>query len=193
MAISGAAVRTSSRITSSLTQEIRDAKIITEGVVNGLRDFTRSLRPPILDDLGLVTSIRRLVLDLTERSGIRGRIELVGEERRLPEHLEVGLFRIAQEALRNVESHSRANEVVVAMTFTDHETRLDVRDNGVGFSLQSGIEDLASSGQLGIIGMHERAELLGGELRIHSTPGKGTTVTVFIAMAEGFSKTSNRH
>ena len=70
------------------------------------------------------------------------------------------------------------------MTFTACETRLDVRDNGVGFSIQPRMEHLAASGQLGIIGMHERAGLLNGELMIHSTPGKGTTVTVAIPMFE---------
>ena len=99
---------------------------------------------------------------------------------------------LAQEALRNVERHSRANEVVVTMTFTGREMRLRVRDNGVGFGMQPGMEHLATGGQLGIIGMHERADLLGGELTIHSIPGKGTTVIVAIPMPEGLSKVSDR-
>ena len=125
---------------SSVTNELRNARKTAEGVVEGLRDFARVLRPPILDDLGVVVSIRRLLVDLAERTGIKSQLKLVGEERRLPQEIEVGMFRIAQEALWNIERHSRATNVVVTITFSEYEARLDIKDNGIGFSVPPNLE-----------------------------------------------------
>lgn len=182
---------TSPPLPSSVTNGLRDARKIAEGVVNGLRDFARVLRPPILDDLGVVASIRRLLTDFTKRTGISGQFKLVGKERRLPQDIEVGMFRIAQEALWNVERHSGATEVVVTMAFANHEARLDMKDNGTGFSVPPSPEYFPTSGQLGLLGMHERAELLNGELEIQSSPGKGTKVTISIPIPEGILEASD--
>jgi PAS domain S-box-containing protein len=142
--------------------------------------FASALRPPILDDLGIVTSIRRLILDFAERNGIKAQLEVVGEEQRLPRDAEIGLFRIAQEALWNVKHHSRATEMVVTITFAEYEASLNIRDNGMGFSVPPVLGALSASGRLGLLGMQERAELLGGALTVESHPGKGTAVTVSI-------------
>ena len=181
---------TSGSLPQSAIEELREARKTAEEIVKDLRDFARALRPPILDDLGMVASIRRLVLDFTERSGIKGQLKAVGEERRLPRDTEIGLFRIAQEALWNVERHSRATEVVVTITFAGHEVRLDVKDNGVGFNVPPAPEGFSASGQLGLLGMQERAELVGGELEVQSSPEKGTTVIASIPIPEGVSEVS---
>lgn len=162
----------------SALDELRDARRSAEDAVQGLRDFARALRPPILEDLGLVTSIRRLLMDLAERAHLEGRLKVVGAERRLHPDAELGVFRIAQEALRNIERHAQATHVLVTLTFADQEARAEVRDNGVGFSLPPGTLDFAAHGQLGLLGMRERAEILGGSLEIQSSPGNGTTITV---------------
>ena len=165
---------------SSVLEELREARRISEEVAKGLRGFARALRPPILDDLGIVASIRRLLLDFTERTGTKSQLELLGAERRLTSDAELGLFRIAQEALSNVEHHSKATEVLVTMTFGEHKAGLAINDNGVGFNAPPLLEGLSVSGQLGLLGMQERAELLGGKLEIQSGPGKGTTISVTI-------------
>ncbi len=159
---------------------LRESKGIAEEVMTELRDFTKSLRPPSLDDLGMVTSIRRLLADFIERAGITGKVKVVGEEQRLPPDTEVGMFRIAQEALRNIESHAKATRVAVTITFAKDSIRLEVVDNGMGFSLPSDSRDLIESRQLGLISMQERAELLNGKVEIKSSPGKGTRVLVSI-------------
>ncbi len=178
-------------LSPSIINELRNARKTAEGVVEGLRDFARVLRPPILDDLGIAVSVRRLLVDLAERTGIKGRLKLVGKERRLPQEIEVGIFRIAQEALWNIERHSRATNVVATITFSEYEARLDIKDNGEGFSVPSNLEYLSASGQLGLAGMHERAGLLNGELKIQSHPEKGTKITVSIPIPEGISEASD--
>lgn len=189
----GSVETTSGSLPSSTIKELREARKTAEEIVKDLRDFARALRPPILDDLGIVTSIRRLVLDFTERSGIKGQLKAVGEEQRLPRDTEIGLFRIAQEALWNVERHSRATEMVVTVTFAEYEAGLNIRDNGIGFNVPPVLGAFSASSQLGLLGMQERAELLGGKLEVQSSPEKGTTVIVSIPIPEGISEVSDRH
>ncbi|MEE9198652.1 MAG: PAS domain-containing sensor histidine kinase [Dehalococcoidia bacterium] len=164
----------------SVIEGLREARLRAEEVVEELRGFARALRPPILEDLGLVASIRRLLADVTEGTPMEGRVKVMGEEQRLPPDTELGLFRIAQQALRNVERHAQATRVAVTIAFGEHEARLDVIDNGVGFTRSSGPGDFAVSRQLGLLGMQERAKLLDGSLEIQSSPGHGTRVTVSI-------------
>jgi signal transduction histidine kinase len=165
-------------LSSRVVQELGSAREISEGVVKSLRDFARNLRPPHLDDLGILDSISKLLLDFSDRTGIKGQLKLNWKERRLPPDTEVGLFRIAQEALWNVERHSRATEVTVILSFGASEVAMDISDNGVGFNVPNDLGDLSGKDHFGIVGMHERAELLGGKLEIQSDSEKGTTVLV---------------
>jgi signal transduction histidine kinase len=122
--------------------------------------------------------VKWLVSELTDNHGIAADIEVVGEERQLPPEAELMLFRIIQEALSNVRRHSHASRVVVRVEFADRSTKVTVSDNGMGFEMPTRIGDLARSGRLGLAGMQERAQLLGGTLSIDSKPGKGTLVVV---------------
>ncbi|MCL4371355.1 MAG: PAS domain-containing sensor histidine kinase [Chloroflexi bacterium] len=159
--------------------ELRAARRTAETVAEGLRDFARTLRPLTLDDLGLVTSVRRLVEDCAERAKVDGEVTIVGEERRLAPDLELCLFRIAQEALRNVERHARASHVSVRMVFSECRVGLEVVDNGIGFSPPTA-SDFAAGGHLGLLGMRERAKSLGGTLEITSNRQDGTRVALLI-------------
>ena len=100
-----------------------------------------------------------------------------GSVHRLPPETELVLFRIAQEALRNVWKHSGASKAWVTVEFGDDKVILSIKDNGKGFELPERIGDLATVGKLGLAGMQERAQLIGGRLTIQSELGKGTTVT----------------
>ena len=103
----------------------------------------------------------------------------------MPPDVELGVFRIAQEALRNVERHARARHVRVTLTFAEDELRLDVLDDGVGFS-QRQVEQAPSDGNhLGLVGMRERAEILGGTLTVQSEVGAGTHVVARIPTGAG--------
>jgi PAS domain S-box-containing protein len=171
----------SKALPSSVKRELQEARKITEEAVRELRDFAKALRPTALDDLGVVTSIRRLLADCTERTGIQAQLKLIGKERRLSRDIELGMFRITQEALWNMERHSRATKVVVTTTFSKDEVRMDIKDNGLGFNVPP---NLGTSGHLGLLGMQERAELLGGKWEIQSSPGKGVLTTISIPFPE---------
>lgn len=166
-----------------IIDELGVARSSAEEVIKWLREFASNLRPPALDDLGLVTCIRRVLVDFAERAKINGQMTVVGDERRLPPDVELGLFRIAQEATRNVERHARASNVNVALVFGARQVELEVIDDGIGFRLPLAA-DFAARGQLGLLGMRERAESLSGSLEIRSSQGDGTRVVVSIPIGQ---------
>jgi signal transduction histidine kinase len=170
----------SSGLSPTFSEELGKARKIAEKAVVDLRNFTRALRPPILDDLGVVASIRRLLVDFTERTGVKGQFSLMGEEKRVSRETEVGIYRIAQEALWNVEHHAKAKNVGVSITFRDKDIVLNVTDDGIGFDVPVIIGIKSAASRLGLVGMQERAEIFGGRLDITSKPGKGTSVTTYI-------------
>lgn len=152
----------------------------TNRVMDGVRRLTQDLRPAALDRLGLLPALEWLATDVTKHSAIIVDVKLGGKERRLPTEVELVLFRIIQEALRNVWRHSQATRAEVVVEFEQEKTRITVSDNGKGFALPSSVGDLARYGKLGLAGMQERARLIGGSLTVQSTPGKGTTITVVV-------------
>src|SRR2546430_3423813 len=137
------------------------------------RRLSKGVRPPGLDDRGLVAAVRRLATDLESRRGIKVRLRVNGPNARLESNTELGCFRIAQEALNNVERHSQATSVEITLSCTSRLLKLTIRDNGRGFESDAGWTE---AGSLGLLGMQERAALLGGELEIESQPGQGTLV-----------------
>ena len=150
----------------------------TNNILQGVRRLSQDLRPAALDRLGLLPALEWLASDVTEHSGIVTKVNVAGKERRLPEEVELVLFRITQEALRNVWRHSQANNAEVTVEFDENKTRITVSDNGQGFNLPEKIDDLARDGKLGLAGMQERAQLVGGTLTVQSQPGKGSSITV---------------
>jgi signal transduction histidine kinase len=113
--------------------ELDSLRGFVEGTVRDLRRFCQDLRPSLLDDLGLVQAVDWCLADLERRTGIATRLQVAGEPRRLNPDIEVAVYRIAQEALRNVEKHARATLVEVALSFGPDCLRVEVADNGCGF------------------------------------------------------------
>ncbi len=150
----------------------------TDGILQGLRRLSQDLRPAMIDRLGLLPSIEWLAENLKKYANIDTTVEFVGKEHRLPEEVAVALFRVTQEALSNVRKHSRATKAEVTVEFEENLARVTVRDNGKGFDMPGKAGDLAKYGKLGLAGMQERAELVGGKLVVTSEPGKGTTLMV---------------
>lgn len=154
--------------------------------LEALRRLGRDLRPTALDDLGLVPALEWLATEVEMRTGISTSFHVSGEIRRLPADVELALFRITQEALRNVERHAQARRASVRITFRDDDVELEVVDDGHGFQPPEPLDRLAVEGRLGLLGMRERAELVGGSLSIRSRSGEGTSVrTVVAAPAAG--------
>jgi signal transduction histidine kinase len=166
------------RLAEPTMERLEELRQMTEGILQGVRHFSQDLRPPTLDDLGLLPTLEGLITSVMEQDGIEAELKVVGPQRRLSLETELVLFRIAQEALNNVKRHSKASKVVTTVEFTDGRVRITISDNGRGFELPDRTGDLAATGKLGLIGMRERAQLLGGTLMVRSKPGDGTTVVV---------------
>lgn len=156
---------------------LSDLRLTVEGTVAELRGIAKGLRPSILDDLGLVASVSQLLADAERRSLIDTSIEVVGSDRRLPVAVELALFRVAQEAISNVERHAQAAQVEVRLEFGSDDLRLRIRDDGIGPPAAANAEGFTGD-SLGLPGMAERARLLGGTFAILSDPRGGTAVDI---------------
>ena len=152
----------------------------TDDIIREVRRLSQDLRPAALDRLGLLPALEWLASEVTEYSGILTKVNILGKQRRLPEEAELVLFRIIQEALRNVWRHSQASEAEIKVEFEQSKTRITVNDNGEGFNLPDKIGDLARDGKLGLAGMQERAQLVGGTLMVQSRPGGGTSISITV-------------
>lgn len=142
-----------------------------------LRRLCLSLRPSVLDELGLVTAIRWLVEQTNREGNLAIEMAIAGEEKRLANDVELAVFRIVQESLSNIRRHSKANEALVKLDFTGDEINVIVLDKGVGFL--PGTETpgfFTSRGKLGLYEMQQRAQLVGASLKIDSSLGEGTKV-----------------
>jgi PAS domain S-box-containing protein len=167
--------KTGDKITGSL-EDVR--KEIDESMVR-IRRFIQYLRPPILEYLGLVPALRELGEQLQREKGIRISIESAEDRYSLDAEQQLLVYRIVQEALRNVWKHSRAQLCTVHLDRQGSLIHIVIEDDGIGFSTRDP-NDLVSSGKLGLMGMQERVHLLGGSLEIHSSRGRGTTVVLRI-------------
>jgi len=148
--------------------------------LESLRRIAQDLRPRILDDLGLTAALEWMTDNLVISHGIEAQVEVKGKEYELPSEVQLLLFRIAQEALNNIRRHAQATYALVTVEFALNKTTLTTRDNGKGFILKEKIGHMPAVGKLGLAGMQERTQLLGGNLTIKSQPGRGTVITVVV-------------
>lgn len=163
---------------SAESPELDEIAALTEQTIDNLRRLTRAMRPAYLDDLGLVPSLEMLARETAQSAGMQIEFHTVGVERRLPASNELALYRMAQEALSNIARHSQAKTATLTISFSPQSVRLLVKDDGVGFRVPENLAENAGRGHYGLLGLHERAELLGAELDIESGPGKGTRIEV---------------
>lgn len=152
---------------------------LSSSTIDELRRLTRALRPIYLDDLGLVTALEMLT---REAAPLNVAFTRSGEERRLAADVELSLFRIAQEALHNVAHHAAATQATVQINFQPTALTLEVSDNGKGFTPPRSPAEFAPGGHYGLLGMHERVELIGGKLTVESAPGHGALLRVELAV-----------
>jgi signal transduction histidine kinase len=153
-------------------RELAVARDLTSAALDDARGAISALRPPLLDDLGLGPSLESLAHSVP---GVGVHVEL--DPCRLPSHVEVALYRIAQEALQNIAKHAAATRLLLRLTVEAREVRLTVRDDGRGFE-QGAVARDETRPSYGIVGMLERAELIDARVTVRSAPGMGTTVEV---------------
>jgi two-component system sensor histidine kinase UhpB len=164
-----------------LSRELQHLTGLTQHTLENIRALAQQLRPSVLDDLGLHAAFRWLAEDSRERLKLVVELHMEGVEdtsrgNHHPALYETTLFRIAQECLTNVARHAHAQRVSISLTRDEQNICLQVHDDGHGF-------DVSQHSGLGIVGMHERAALLGGTITIVSRPGQGTTVEAVLPVS----------
>lgn len=162
-------------------QRLSRLRGIAEATLAELRKLIYDLRPTVLDDLGLAAAIRWLVKEQIEPQGLQVEMGLSGLHGRLPHHLETAVFRIVQEAFTNILKHARATQATIDTGQEDGRVRLVITDNGRGFDVAAAARGQEHRG-MGLMGMQERAELLGGTWKVESHPGRGTRVEAVIPL-----------
>jgi signal transduction histidine kinase len=170
--------------TRDLQKKIEVTQRLVEKSVDIIHRFARDLRPAVLDDLGLIPAMRSYLKHFTEQTGIRTSFTASAEVEKLDGTSRTALYRIAQEALTNVSRHAKASVVKVSIRLRQNRVCMEIQDDGRGFQ----VEDAAAiqhSKRLGLLGMRERAEMVGGVFCVDSAPGKPTTVHVEIPKDQG--------
>ena len=163
---------------ATTSRKLDETMEMLEALAADVRRLSTELRPGMLDDIGLRAAIEWQVNEFTERTGIVCEMNLLEDDSAVSLPVATGVFRVFQEALTNIERHASATRVRVSMECSDEMLVLTVTDNGRGI----GKRQLRSRKSLGILGMKERVGVLGGEIRIDGTPGKGTTVEVRVPL-----------
>ena len=156
-----------------------------------VRSLALELRPTMLETSGLNATLRWLAEQHQQRSGID--TQVVGYLSEVPGDLAIACFRVAQEALTNVVRHARAQHVWIELSQTDQRVELVVRDDGIGFDVMSTLEQANGDGNLGLLGMKERIEILGGTLAIDSRRGHGTCIQIALLLpraADGLAQST---
>jgi signal transduction histidine kinase len=143
-----------------------------------IKRIIHDLRPPSLDALGLPPAIARYAEHFRTFSGLECRLQVSGKPRRLPSASETGIYRVMQEALQNAAAHAQASSISVGLSFLDRWVKLEVQDDGRGFDINQA--PTPTDEHLGLAGMHERAQNLGGTLTIDSARGAGTRVSLSV-------------
>ena len=142
------------------------------------RHIAYELHPSVLDDLGLVISLKALCDEFSKTESITVRFKSSKLPDSVPQEIASGLYRIAQESLQNIAKHSKAKHVSVELAVPDHSIRLSIKDDGVGFDLLT----VRGKGGLGMVSMGERARMMGGKLSMESRPGQGAEIAVRVPM-----------
>ncbi|HLY28844.1 MAG TPA: PAS domain S-box protein [Aggregatilineales bacterium] len=165
--------RNAARVESRLTDSLK----LLDETVDRIRDVMTDLRPAVLDDYGLEAALRWYAGQFSQRTGIEVKVEGAALEPRLSSEAETALFRIVQEALTNVAKHADARHVTITLRRLDRTVTLMIADDGIGIN-PSEQRKPGQQGGLGLIGMTERSEALGGHTRVESRPYKGTRIIV---------------
>lgn len=166
-------------------ERVGDALTLVDGIIGHVRALSLDLRPPLLDELGLVAALRGYAEGQTVRSGVEISVEANSEVSGIPSEIAITAFRIVQESVHNVLRHAEgARKVTVSVRRDPGRISVTVRDDGQGFDLTAALDRAAKGRHLGLLGMRERVEALGGSFEIETGPGRGTVVHATIPLEE---------
>jgi PAS domain S-box-containing protein len=173
-----------------LKRQITRTQRLVEQSVNIVHQFARELRPTALDDLGLIATLHSFMKDFTKRTGVRVHFTTFAGVEQMKSTVRTILYRVVQSALTNVAQHAHASRVKVGIRKLGEAVHLEISDNGRSFEVERVLHAKRNQ-RLGLLGMRERVEMVGGDFRVESAPGRGTTIRAQIpfggspARAEG--------
>ncbi|GAB3258226.1 PAS domain-containing sensor histidine kinase [Chitinimonas naiadis] len=159
---------------SQVRQKLGKMQTLLDNTVAATRRISTEMRPLILDDLGVVAALEWLVENFSQRTGVPCQLTVGDPDAHWPDPLATAIFRIVQESLTNIARHAQASEASISLTQTATEVLIDIRDDGRGFSQ----DEASKPNSFGLLGLRERAYLLGGVTRIDSPAGRGTHIAV---------------
>jgi len=165
---------------AQVPKELRELKTVVKNSLQDVRKIIFDLRPMALDDLGIIPTLKRYFSEYQERNGINIDLVAFGQEKRISSGMEVAIFRVIQEAVNNVNKHSKAHKVLVRLEMTPKVVNCSIKDDGVGFDVKVKMDQ----DKFGLLGMRERVELLRGSFTINSAPEQGTEVKFNIPLEE---------
>jgi len=183
-----AALKTSAtHNTRGLQSKISSAQRMVEKSVDIVHRFARELRPTVLDDLGLIPALHSFVKGFSKQTGIRIRLTIFAGVEKLDNARRTTLYRVAQEALTNVARHAQASVVDVSIDKLPNGIGMKIKDDGKSFQVERVLQAKKNK-RLGLLGMRERVEMVGGSFAVESAPGKGTRISVQIPVTNGIGK-----
>ena len=169
-----------------LLERLNELKMLADQTLEQIRELSFNLRPAMLDDLGLVPTLRWYIKRYEKRVNISVTLEVSGLKERLSADIETALYRIFQEALTNVTRHAQATHIHLVIRHRKSIMIAQIRDDGCGFDLRQVLNHEAPKYGTGLLGMRERTVLLGGTFKIQSEPGAGTQVSIEIPLETNF-------
>jgi two-component system sensor histidine kinase DegS len=165
--------------------ELANLKNSVNTTFQRVREFILTLRPMMLDDLGLMPTLKQYVQNFEEKTDLSASLTVMGREAQLPSHTEVTLFRMVQELLNNVRTHAHATHAQVSLDFQDKSVIACVEDDGSGFDVDEVQKAIQQRKGLGLHTIQERAEMLGGQVQLESRIGRGTRVRIELPVSQG--------
>ncbi|MBU8905979.1 sensor histidine kinase [Desertibacillus haloalkaliphilus] len=160
-------------------QEMQDLRKMVKASLAEVRRIIYDLRPMALDDLGLIPTLQKYLRTFEQHTNIPIDFKSFGKEQRMPQQLEVALFRLIQEAVQNAQKHANPTQINVRIEIKPTKVIMIVKDDGKGFDVET-----TKEGSFGLVGMKERVSMLKGQMTIDSTPGSGTLVAISIPLNE---------
>jgi signal transduction histidine kinase len=175
--------------TNELQEKISRTQQLVEESLDIVHRFASELRPTVLDDLGLIPALKSFMKGFLEESGVRVKLHVCAGIEQSGNAVRTVLYRISQEALTNVARHAKASQVEVHIQWHDGIIRMNIQDNGQGFEVD-GTLCANKKNRLGLLGMRERVEMVGGTFHVESSPGQPTTVCVEIPCEQELPQTA---
>jgi signal transduction histidine kinase len=168
------------RKATTTVEKLKTAKQLLRSLEAENRRIIGGLRPPVLDDRGLIPALKAYASSIEQRYGISCSVDVSGQPVRLSSEPEIAVYRIVQECLNNVVAHANAENVRIQIVYEDNRLQVTIQDDGVGFDTTDVMA--SASGKMGLIGMRERAQSIGGQIEVKSAPGQGSRVVFNVPM-----------